>query len=144
MGANKLKLNSDKMEILHVRQKFDPGIGIIHLLDGVALFLKDQVHSLEVVLNSGLLLYKQVAVVARCAFCHFWLLNYLQPFLDRKNLATVVHTLETSKLDYCNTLYVVLSLKAFWKLQLVLNTAARMLTRVSCRDHSTPVLLHLY
>ena len=46
-------------------------------------------------------------------------------------------------LDDYNALYVGLPLRC-WKLQLVWNAAARMLTGVGQKDHSIPVLTHLH
>ena len=45
------------------------------------------------------------------AFHQLRLVAQLCPYLDRDNLASVVHALVTSKLDYCNALYVGLPLK---------------------------------
>ena len=54
----------------------------------------------------------------------------LCPYLDRDNLASVVRALVTSKLDYCNALYVGLPLKTVRKLQLVQNAVARLITEI--------------
>lgn len=62
-----------------------------------------------------LLVDKQMAAITRSAF--YQLISQMQPFLDRKDLATmviVVHTLVTSRLDYWNMLYVACSWKVFW------------------------------
>ena len=43
----------------------------------------------------------------------------LCPFLERSGLATVTPTLDTSQMDYCNTLYVGLLMESVRKLQWV-------------------------
>ena len=78
----------------------DRMVGDQPVLDGVALPLKEQVCSLEVLLEPSLSLDAQVAS-ARSAFYQLWLVSQLRPYLDRDNLASVVHALVTSKLDYC-------------------------------------------
>nr|GFC43941.1 hypothetical protein [Tanacetum cinerariifolium] len=91
-----------------------------------------------------LLLDSQVAAVARGAFAQLRLVRQLRPYLDRADLATVTHALVTSRLDYCNALYVGLPLKTVRKLQLVQNAAARVVagaSRVTSLDqiYSDPV-----
>ena len=78
------------------------------MLDGVTLSLKTQIRSLDA----------QVSAVARNVFAQLKLLCQLCPFLEMSNLATVTHALVTSRLDYCNVLYVGLPLKSVRKLQL--------------------------
>lgn len=67
-----------------------------------------------------------------------------QPTLVRKDVAIELHALVTSKLDYYNELCAELPLRSVWKLQMELNAAARMLTRVDYEDHITPVLVHAH
>lgn len=50
----------------------------------------------------------------------------------------------TSRLDYYSVLHVGLLLKTAWKMQLVQNAAARVLTGVDWRDGITSALDNLY
>ncbi|XP_061473928.1 uncharacterized protein LOC133380529 [Rhineura floridana] len=144
MGANKLKLNPDKTETLLV-SAFSAQMEDVHpVLDGVTLPLKEQVRSLGVLFDPSLSLEAQVASVARNAFYHLRLVAQLHPYLCGDDLASVVHALVTSRLDYCNALYVGLPLKMVRKLQLVQNAAARLLTRTNRSSHITPVLARLH
>ncbi|KAF7254588.1 Voltage-dependent L-type calcium channel subunit alpha-1S, partial [Varanus komodoensis] len=68
------------------------------VLNGIALPLRDSVHSLGVLLDPELSLEAQVMVVARSAFLQLWLIHQLHPFLENDCLATVTHALE--KLEY--------------------------------------------
>uniref|UniRef100_A0A803SUT5 Reverse transcriptase domain-containing protein n=1 Tax=Anolis carolinensis TaxID=28377 RepID=A0A803SUT5_ANOCA len=144
MRVNKLRLNPDKTEVLQVSRKSDRGIRWQPVLDGVALPLKAQVRSLGVLLDSGLTLEAQVSAVAGRAFAQLKLVRQLRPYLEKSDLTRVVHALVTSRLDYCNALYVGLPLKTARKLQLVQRLAARLLTGANYRARSTPLFKELH
>ncbi|KAF7245513.1 putative RNA-directed DNA polymerase from transposon BS [Varanus komodoensis] len=128
MRANKLKLSPDKTEVLLVGGS-GFGEGELNLvLNGVALPLRDRVRSLGVLLDPELSLEAQVTAVARSAFLQLRLIHQLRPYLEYNCLATVTHALVTSRLDFCNVLYVGLPLKTVRIPQLVQNRAARLLT----------------
>ncbi|KAF7246934.1 Transmembrane protease serine 12 [Varanus komodoensis] len=144
MRANKLKLNPDKTEVLLVGGS-GFGEGELNLvLNGVALPLRDKVRSLGVLLVPELSLEAQVTAVARSAFFQLRLIHQLRPYLEYDCLATVTHALVTSRLDFCNALYVGLPLKTVRILQLVQNRAARLLTGTGRYVHMTPVLCQLH
>ncbi|KAF7251817.1 putative RNA-directed DNA polymerase from transposon BS [Varanus komodoensis] len=143
MRANKLKLNPDKTEVLVGASGFGEG-GFDLVLNGATLPLRDKVRSLGVLLDPELSLEAQVTVVARSAFLQLWLINQLRPYLEFNCLAMVTHALVTSRLDFCNALYVGLPLKTVRTLQLVQNRAARLLTGTGRYAHMTPVLRQLH
>ncbi|KAF7243828.1 Alanine--glyoxylate aminotransferase 2, mitochondrial [Varanus komodoensis] len=119
MRANKLKLSPDKTEVLLVGGS-NSWIGDLDLvLNGVALPLKDEVRSLGLLLGPELTLEAQVLAVARSAFHQLRLIHQLRPYLEDDCLATVTHALVTSRLDFCNVLYVGLPLKTVRILQMV-------------------------
>ena len=119
-------------------------LGCLPVLDGVALPLKEQVHSLGVLLDPSLSLEAQVTSVAQNNHYQLWLVHQLHPFLDRDSLPTVIHALVTSRLDYCNAPFVGLPMCVVRKLQLVENAAARVLTRMPNSAHIKLVLKELH
>ncbi|KAF7252571.1 RNA-directed DNA polymerase from mobile element jockey [Varanus komodoensis] len=144
MRANKLKLNPDKMEVLLVGSS-GFGEGDLNLvLNGVALPPRDKVRSLGVLLDPELSLEAQVTTAARSAFLQLRLIHQLRPYLEYDCLATVTHALVTSRLDFCNALYVGLPLKTVRILQLVQNRAARLLMGTGRYVHMMPVLRQLH
>ncbi|KAF7237565.1 Fatty acid amide hydrolase [Varanus komodoensis] len=144
MRASKLKLNPDKTEVLLVGGS-GFGEGDLDLvLNGVALPLRDKVLSLRVLLDPELSLEAQVAAVVRSAFFQLRLVHQLRPYLENDCLATVTNALVTSRLHFCNALYVGLPLKSVRMLQLVQNRAARLLTGTGRYVHMTPVLHQLH
>lgn len=67
-----------------------------------------------------------------------WLLLSLLPSTGKKDLTTITNVLLMSSVDYCNVPYERLTWE--WKLQLVQNTTAQMLTGASGVGHITSVL----
>ena len=112
--VNKLKFNPDKMEVLLVGASPDRLEGHFPALNGVTLPLRDRVRSLGVLLDPSLTLEAQVDSVARGTFLHLRKLYQLWPYLDEQSRMTVMHALVTSRIDYCNVLYVGLPLKMVW------------------------------
>ncbi|KAF7242082.1 LETM1 domain-containing protein LETM2, mitochondrial, partial [Varanus komodoensis] len=106
MRTNKLSLSPDKMEVLLVGDSSSWVGDLGPALDGVALPLKDRVRSLGVLLDPELSLEAQVTVVARSTFLQLQLIYQLRPYLKEDCLATVTHALVTSRLGFCNALYV--------------------------------------
>ena len=58
--------------------------------------------------------------------------------LSLTNAEQLVHAFMTSRLDYCNALLGGCPARLINKLQLVQNTAARVLTRTRKNDHISP------
>ncbi len=61
--------------------------------------------------------------------------------LSFSDLEKVVHSFTSSHLDYCNALYQGVSQASPSRLQLVQNSAARLLSNTKKRDHIAPVLM---
>jgi hypothetical protein len=57
---------------------------------------------------------------------------------------TLVQSLVISRLEYCNGLLLNISAELASKLQIVLNAAARLVTRTRKYEHTTPVLMDLH
>lgn len=64
--------------------------------------------------------------------------------LSEKDFKTVIIVFVTSRLDYCNSLYLGLPKSALDNLQMVQNVAARLLTGTKKHEHITPVLASLH
>ena len=78
--------------------------------------------------------------------CYYQLRNIskIKSFISTTDLETVTHAFISSRLDYCNSLYSAINKKAISRLQMVQNSAARLLTNTRKRDHITPVLASLH
>ena len=68
----------------------------------------------------------------------------LSKYLDRKSTERLIHAFVSSRLDSCNSLLYGLADYHIAKLQRVQNSAARMVSRCSKRDHMRPILRELH
>ena len=106
----------------------------------LAPFFKPHVKNLGVTFDSGLRFNKQIRSVVSTRFFQLSLLAKVKPFLSWQDLKKAIHAFISSRLDYCNALYVGLSQSLISRLQLVQNAAALFLIGTSI----TPVLLSLH
>ena len=82
--------------------------------------------------------------MVRSTYFQLWRIAQLHPYLDVGLLTTLVHGLVILRLDHCNALYVGLPLRLMWKLQMVQNVVARLLSGVRKHQHITPILAALH
>jgi len=80
----------------------------------------------------------------RASFKHLCRLAKVKPFLNRNSFETIIHTFNSTQIDYCNSLYVGLPLSSISCLQMVQNVAAHLLTGSLKQDHITPILYSLH
>ncbi len=65
-------------------------------------------------------------------------------FLSVKTLEIAIHALNTTRLDYCNSLYLCISKSSIALLQLVQNAAVKVLKGQCKFNHVTPILKSLH
>ncbi|XP_058052641.1 uncharacterized protein LOC131204948 [Ahaetulla prasina] len=144
MGRNRLKLNPSKTEWLWMPASRFSQLQPQLTVGGELLAPRDRVRNLGVLLDDRLSFEDHLTAVSRRAFHQVRLVRQLRPFLDRDALCTVTHALVTSRLDYCNALYMGLPLKCTRRLQLVQNAAARVIEGAPRSSHVTPLLRRLH
>ena len=77
-------------------------------------------------------------------YFYICLLGKLRKLLDKETVAMITDAFVTLSLDYCNSLLFGISASLVTKLQHILNTAARIVTRTKIGSHITPVLKFLH
>ncbi len=110
-------------------------------LDSRGQTTKNQVRNLGVILETDLSFSSHVKAVTKSAYYHLKNIARISSFVSSHDLEKLVHGFITSRVDYCNGL---LPEKSVRQLQLIQNTAARILTRTRKPEHITRVLRSLH
>ena len=82
--------------------------------------------------------------VIKTAFFHLRNIAKVRPFINQNDAEKLIHAFISSRLDYCNSLFAGLPKKTTERLQLIQNSAARLLTKTKRREHISPVLASLH
>ena len=83
---------------------------------------------------------KHVSVICKTSQHHLQNIGNIRKFLDHGSAETLVHSFVTSKIDCCNGLLFGLPKYQINRLQLVLNTVARVVTLACKYGHITPAM----
>ena len=140
-----LKINDDKSEVIIFQSKFSEPINIENMQIGDHLIsTSPAVRNLGVIMDNELSGAKQIDNVTKGAFLQIRKLGQIRKFLSTEASTSVVHAYITSRLDYCNALYIGLPNNQIERLQRIQNTAARIVSKCPKYDHISPVLHRLH
>ena len=146
MASNKLKLNQDKFEyhIFH-RRNTDFNRDDFKLEFQTFTHTPNEVtRNLGVMFDECMTMERQISAVTRSCYHQLRSVGRIRRFLDKDACRTIVNTTVTSRLDYANALLFGVPDKRIWKLQMVQNSAARLIEGTKREDHITPVLFRLH
>src|SRR5579863_2041022 len=146
MKSNLLMLNDSKTEVLLLGTKQQLNkLGKLEINVGSANIKPcTKVRNLGVIFDNNMTMEDHVNSICKTSYFYIRLLGKLRKFLDKETGAMITHAFVTSRLDYCNSLLYGISSTLATKLQHVLNTAARIVTRTRIGMHITPVLKSLH
>ena len=145
LTMNKLKLNSDKTEILmfSARHRPSPSLSSIYVCDDV-IDLSTKAKNIGVIMDSNVTMESQVSSICKSGFYYLRKISRIRKYLNFKCAEILVHALVISRLDYANALLYGISNTSLERIQKVQNAAARIVTLTRKRDHITPVLYKLH
>ncbi len=98
---------------------------------------KTKLKNLGVIFDSNLTFEPHVQGTVKTSFFHLRNIARLRPMLSFPVAERLINTFVFTRIDYCNTLLAGASKATLNKLQVVQNSAARILTRTRMRDHIT-------
>lgn len=143
MAQNFLCFNENKTEVMfftpggtYESQNFD--------LRELNPLVKPYVKNLGFTMDYDFKLDKQINLVVKSSFFQLRQLAKVKSFLSSRDFQKLLHIFISSRLDYCNGLYIGISQASLSRLQRVQNAAARLLTGTKKREHITPVLSSLH
>ena len=137
MQSNLLKLNPDKIQYIWLGNRYQ-----LQKMDHQLLFARfpevvfqDSVIDLGVTLDRELTMSTHVGNTCRSGFYHLRQLCLIRRHLTDEMAATLVHAFVLTRIDYCNAVLVGTTKQQLNRLQMVLNTAARLLLRIPKFGH---------
>ena len=121
------------------------------LVNGISLAVGDSnirpsscVRNLGAWLDSKMDMEQHVNSICKSCFGQIWQIGHIRQYLTTDATKSLVNSLVTSRLDYCNALLSGVPKTILNKLQNVQNTAARVVTRTSRYCHITPIQKELH
>lgn len=130
MHQRKLKLNEGKTEIILINGGLKSTI-LAHDFENVNLITditpSPSVRNLGVFFDSKLTFKEHFNQIIKSCNFHLRRLSSIVKFLDHDSITTLMHAFVTSRVDYCNSLFINLPKKDLKRLQLILNKAARLI-----------------
>ncbi len=146
MSHNMLKLNDSKTEFII--------FGSSSLLDKVNthsirigqcdIEAVSSVRNIGAMFDSQLKMEVQVRHMCKNAWYNLYRISKVRQFLTLEQTKTAVHAYVTSKIDYNNSLLSGVPACILRRLQVVQNSAAKVMTRIKKFDHVTPILKDLH
>ena len=147
MSSNFLSLNPSKTEfiVIGLPQQLKKIVSpLIHLPNGVNLSPVSSARNLGIIFDNNLSFSEHISSVSKSCFYHIRDLRRIRNTIDLSTARTIAASIIHSKLDYCNSLFLNLPATQTNRLQLVLNAAARAVTKTPKFHHISPILKSLH
>ena len=146
MTDNKLKMNSEKTEILLCGpKKYLESSDCDHIwVKGENISFSDNARNLGVYFDCTFSMEHHVKQLCKSLFFELRKISHMRAFLNEASLQKLVTSFVLSRMDYCNSLLVNLPNDTITKLQRIQNHVARLVLKKAKRDHVTPLFRKLH
>lgn len=145
MHNRKLQLNESKTEVFLINGPLKNEVGLSESVEFIEnIKTVDSVRNLGVILDSKLNFNKHFNHIVKTCNFHLRRFSSVIKFLDKDSVKVLMHAFITSRIDYCNSLFVNLPNKDLKRLQCILNRAARLLYNLPPFTSISPYLYELH
>ena len=145
MHNRKLQLNESKTEVFLIKGPLKTEFGDLNDLQFINnIQTVDSVRNLGVILDSKLNFNDHFNHIVKSCNFHLRRLSSIIKYLDLNSSKTLIHAFITSRVDYCNSLFVNLPKKDLKRLQGLLNRAARLIHNLPPFTSISPYLYELH
>ena len=142
---NKLSLNDDKTEVLHICSRYAETDVVGGIRVGTTdVSIAPEAKNLGVVVDKNLSLSSHVNQICKKACLAIRKSGRIRKYLDKESAEKLVHASVSSQLDCGNSVLFGLPEFQLAKLQRLQNTAARLVTLTKRQEHISPILHDLH
>ena len=144
MTQHFLKLNPSKTELILFSPKGSQKINGVFLNDNSCLRFQSTVELLGVSLDESLTLESHVNGIVSSCYYHLRNVGKMKCHLTKADLLSLVHSVVSSKLDYCNVILFGINKDVMNRLQKVQNAAARLIYKLPKHSSVSQIIRELH
>ena len=149
MNRRKLKLNTDKTEIILIGSEYrlqNLNFPASCNFNDDEITIKNEVRNLGVIFDKNLSMKNHLKNIKSSVIGNIINISRISKYLDKPSKMKLVHGLVLSKIDFCNSIFYDLPDCDLRSLQILINCAVRLVTGLPrfSRDHISPFLIDLH
>ena len=136
-------LTRGELQVFTSKFRANPELDSVVVIDE-SITPEPHARNLGIILDTYLTFNNHIAKVCKVSHFHLRNISKIRKFLSKESTEILIHAFVSSKLDHCNSLLYGLPAYQLAKLQVLQNTAARVVSLTKKYDHITPVLESLH
>ena len=136
-------LTRGELQVFTSKFRANPELDSVVVIDE-SITPEPHARNLGIIPDTYLTFNNHIAKVCKVSHFHLRNISKIRKFLSKESTEILIHAFVSSKLDHCNSLLYGLPAYQLAKLQVLQNTAARVVSLTKKYDHITPVLESLH